>query len=563
VVIDASGDELRDAARLARESAVVSGAVTLAHWMGTSRRRVTAGQVLRKADVPAAGAALGVDVPARLRTMADIRALHRPWCAALAARLLQVGGGWVTGGPALAHWPPSDPDLLSAWLAALRAVCTAESSPQDEDSVRLLAMALLAVLGEGRVLRAASLWEPVDAALRDLCDRYDKASWEARHAADRYYDLETGTPLAGLMALLTEFGAVVSHRGKPAITALGRWAAGHLAEGLPGLADPGLSASEMIAEAARFSDEEQRDHVAWGWLAERQPAEAAREILTAAEGMSPLLRGVAIGVVERLGEAALPAWRELVAAPRMGPHARTMLAAWDQGPETVHADWDWLAVEAAAAALQDKGPDEALSRVSESMPGTDLDACLAAVRATGHPDAAELSRAVAEFAASGAPRSIDQVAELKVSLAGFRPPIWRRVQLPVTATLADLHDAIQVLFGWDGDHLHLFEAGKQHYSDPFVSLDGTGDEQAVRVRDVLTTPGGKIGYTYDFGTCWEHEITLDKTVSRDPGQNYPVCVAYKCDSPVEYWSEDDPEEPEPYNLAEVNRKLAALGEAEE
>jgi hypothetical protein len=443
VVIDASGDELRDAARLARESAVVSGAVTLAHWMGASRRRVTAGQVLRKADVPAAGAALGVDVPARLRTMADIRALHRPWCAALAAGLLQVGGGWVTGGPALAHWPPSDPDLLSAWLAALRAVCTAESSPQDEDSVRLLAMALLAVLGEGRVLRAASLWEPVDAALRDLCDRYDKASCEARHAADRYYDLETGTPLAGLMALLTEFGAVVSHRGKPAITALGRWAAGHLAEGLPGLAGPGLSASEMIAEAARFSDEEQRDHVAWGWLAERQPAEAAREILTAAEG------------------------------------------------------------------------------------------------------------------------SIDQVAELKVSLAGFRPPIWRRLQLPVTATLADLHDAIQVLFGWDGDHLHLFEAGKQHYSDPFVSLDGTGDEQAVRVRDVLTTPGGKIGYTYDFGTCWEHEITLDKTVSRDPGQNYPVCVAYKCDSPVEYWSEDDPEEPEPYNLAEVNRKLAALGEAEE
>jgi hypothetical protein len=40
----------------------------------------------------------------------------------------------------------------------------------------------------------------------DLCDRYDKASWEASHAADRYYDLETGTPLAGLVALLARFG---------------------------------------------------------------------------------------------------------------------------------------------------------------------------------------------------------------------------------------------------------------------------------------------------------------------------------------------------------------------
>ena len=136
-----SGDELRDAARLARESAVVGRAVTLARWIGTGRRPVTAGQVLRKADVPAAGSAVGVDVPPRLRTMADIRALHRPWCVAVATGLLQVGGGWVSGGPALERWPPGDADLLAAWLTALRAVCAVESYPQDEDSVRLLAMA--------------------------------------------------------------------------------------------------------------------------------------------------------------------------------------------------------------------------------------------------------------------------------------------------------------------------------------------------------------------------------------------------------------------------------------
>jgi hypothetical protein len=52
-------------------------------------------------------------------------------------------------------------------------------------------------------------------------------------------------------------------------------------------------------------------------------------------------------------------------------------------------------------------------------------------------------------------------------------------------------------------------------------------------------------------------------LARDPDQDYPVCVAYKGDSPVEYWSEDDPEEPEPFDLAEVNRNLTAPGEAEE
>ncbi len=39
-------------------------AVALGQWIGTSARPVTAGQVLRKAEVQAAGAALGVSAPA-------------------------------------------------------------------------------------------------------------------------------------------------------------------------------------------------------------------------------------------------------------------------------------------------------------------------------------------------------------------------------------------------------------------------------------------------------------------------------------------------------------------
>jgi hypothetical protein len=43
-------------------------------------------------------------------------------------------------------------------------------------------------------------------------------------------------------------------------------------------------------------------------------------------------------------------------------------------------------------------------------------------QATGHADAPALARAVAEFAASGAPLSIEQVGELKVSLTGRAGP---------------------------------------------------------------------------------------------------------------------------------------------
>ena len=91
-----------------------------------------------------------------------------------------------------------------------------------------------------------------------------------------------------------------------------------------------------------------------------------------------------------------------------------------------------------------------------------------------------------------------------------------------------------------------------------MRLDRTEDEEAVRVRDAMA-PGGTIAYTYDLGACWKHEITLEATVPRDHSQDYPVCVEFRGDSPVEYWCEEEPEEPEPFGLNDINRRLAALG----
>jgi hypothetical protein len=36
--------------------------------------------------------------------------------------------------------------------------------------------------------------------------------------------------------------------------------------------------------------------------------------------------------------------------------------------------------------------------------------------------------------------------------------------MPLAATLGDLHQAIHVLFGWDGDHLHAFTVADMRYS---------------------------------------------------------------------------------------------------
>ncbi len=131
-----------------------------------------------------------------------------------------------------------------------------------------------------------------------------------------------------------------------------------------------------------------------------------------------------------------------------------------------------MGTEAAAAALCEAGPDEALCCIWDTIDGDDdIAKRLAEVRASGHPEAEHVASSVEAFAASGAPLTIRQGVQLKVMLKYAKPPVWRSMQLPLTATLGDLHAAIQVLFGWDGDHLHAFHAGGVHSSDPFYELE--------------------------------------------------------------------------------------------
>jgi hypothetical protein len=543
------------AARLARDCTVIDQAYRLACWIGENPRPVTAGQVLRRCDVAMAGATLGVEVPQKVRTAADVPALHRPWCVAVGNGLLEVGGGVVAAGPALGRWPlAADGELLAGWLAGLRAVCAAGSGQRcEEDEAAIPALALLNALTLDEPPTGKDLWRAVYSAIAS--DRYGECYFGT---LDRYLDLRTEDPLGGLFTLLRMFGAAAGDSGNPRITPLGRWAAARMHAELPRPADPGLTADELIARLAALDDEDQAWEKAQPWLAARTDTEAARELLAAAAVAAPRLRSMAVELVDGLGEAALPVWQEMADTPGVGPHARAVLASWDRIPALDETSRRWLVVEAAAAALAGPGPDEALSCVYEGIPGPDLGSRIAAVDGSGHPDAEALSRALAEFAASGAPRTVDRVLQLKVTLAGWRPPIWRRVLLPATATLGELHRVIQALFGWDGDHLHAFTVGRKEYSDPSFELEALemSSEYDLRVSHALTPAARKLIYTYDFGAGWRHEIVLEKESDRQPDQAYPVCVAFKGNSPVEYWSEEDPTEADPFSLAEVNRRLA-------
>ncbi len=555
-----------DLAALAVKSAVLRRAASLAGWAGGGKRTLTAKGVLRKQDVPAAAAVIGVRAPQAVRSAADLPELHVAWCAAIGMGLLTVEGGKASGGPELKNWPPGDgTGLLEAWLKGFFAV-SASLGGGGRDLGRgflVLVLALLNVLQDEGAPAGRGLLREVLEEADEICDERDldvdvhgALSGLSSHGMPR---------IEGLTALLADFGMIAEARPAaskaPVVTPLGEWVASRLAEVFPGPFDAGLTAEELMEEAANFPADE-RETLADSWLDARDPADAVRDILSAAEDMPSRLRVVALELAEMAGEDGWPAWREIAgddARPHAARHARVFLFSMGQGPEPARADWQWVGTEAAAAALYEAGPDEALCCIWDTIDGDDdIAKRLAEVRASGHPEADHVASSVEAFAASGAPLTIWQGVQLKVALKYAKPPVWRSVQLPLTATLGDLHAAIQVLFGWDGDHLHVFHAGGVHYSDPFYELEGTEDEEDARLRDAFPPGGPKITYVYDFGADWVHEITRQKVITLEPGQDYPVCVAFGGKSPAEYPSEDEPEEPVPFDQAAVNTALAAI-----
>ena len=127
------------------------------------------------------------------------------------------------------------------------------------------------------------------------------------------------------------------------------------------------------------------------------------------------------------------------------------------------------------------------------------------------------------------------IYQLKVTLEDIRPPIWRRLLIPPSATLADLHDAIQTCMGWEDYHLHQFIVGDEYYglADPEFESADMRDGSSVSLGDIVPGHGFRFHYEYDFGDSWLHEILVEEVQPVDPEVIYPVCIAGRRACPPE------------------------------
>lgn len=95
--------------------------------------------------------------------------------------------------------------------------------------------------------------------------------------------------------------------------------------------------------------------------------------------------------------------------------------------------------------------------------------------------------------------------ELEVTLLDMEPAVWRRVVVPASISLRDLHDVLQVAMGWDDAHLYQFTVGDTDYGD-VEDMEDLGNVD-TKLAD-LVGPGDTLGYTYDFGDSWEHAVRV-------------------------------------------------------
>jgi Plasmid pRiA4b ORF-3-like protein len=173
-----------------------------------------------------------------------------------------------------------------------------------------------------------------------------------------------------------------------------------------------------------------------------------------------------------------------------------------------------------------------------------------------------------------------EIYQLKVTLRGVKPPIWRRLQVPGDIRLGRLHDVLQVAMGWDNDHMHAFTIHGVSYGRPDREL-GFVSEDRVRLNELISAEKTRFRYEYDFGDSWDHELLVEIILPPEPGAAYPRCIAGKRRCPPEdcggIWGyaefleairdPDHPEhesmrewagdefDPEAFDLEEINRRL--------
>ena len=114
-----------------------------------------------------------------------------------------------------------------------------------------------------------------------------------------------------------------------------------------------------------------------------------------------------------------------------------------------------------------------------------------------------------------------EVLQLKIRLLGVSPIVWRRVLVPESMSLHELHGMVQLAMGWEGIHLFEFAIHGTRYVGPCPG----GPSTDVPLSDFRFRRNARFRYVYDMRCWWEHELRVEERLAAHAGKRYPRCIA--------------------------------------
>ena len=128
------------------------------------------------------------------------------------------------------------------------------------------------------------------------------------------------------------------------------------------------------------------------------------------------------------------------------------------------------------------------------------------------------------------------VYQLRVVLAGISPLVWRRLLVPAETSIADLHEILQIAFGWSDEHLHRFTIHAVEYGLWRPGSAGfSRDARQVRLGDFGFRHGERFTYEYNFTAGWRHDIRVEEIVPRSARRRYPSGTGGARQAPPEHF----------------------------
>lgn len=117
------------------------------------------------------------------------------------------------------------------------------------------------------------------------------------------------------------------------------------------------------------------------------------------------------------------------------------------------------------------------------------------------------------------------VFQMKVTLNGIEPAIWRRFQVLSNLSFYEFHLVLQAIMGWANAHLYLFKIGNLELSDPVTAEEfGVVSADGLTLGQLLAPGMEPFTYEYDFGDAWQHEIAVEKVLHSVNMDEYPLCL---------------------------------------